>query len=446
MTALSSLDIRDALDRSPMNGARVVIILLTLLLSALDGYDVLSMSLAAPPLSRAWHLDKSTLGWVLSSGLFGMAGGSLGLAPIADALGRRPLILMSVALMGFGSLGSALARSLTELTESRVLTGLGVGAIVALLTSLAAEFANAKHRSFAVATMAIGYPLGGVVGGFGAALLLRREGWHAIFAVGAIAAAVLFVAMVMALPESPFFIVAHPSAKRLARLNAVLPRLGQPRVSALRDEPRTARASYRALFSSGLGAATARLTAVNLLAATAAYYLLSWLPQLVSDAGFRPSTASLVSATASLVGVGAGLMLGRLASKIAPGLLAGFGMIGLGVGISIFGTLPRSLPAIFVTAGACGFCLFGSTAAFYAAMAAAFTPLTRASGTGFVMGVGRFSSAVGPVLAGWLFTVGLNRAAVSVVFAVFAVLAGLILVMPSSSSKAWRPLEAGARQ
>ena len=67
------------------------------------------------------------------------------------------------------------------------------------------------------------------------------------------------------------------------------------------------------LFAPDMAATTMRITLVNLLATMAAYYVLSWLPQMVADAGFPATTASLVSVAASLVGVAAGLSLGALA-------------------------------------------------------------------------------------------------------------------------------------
>lgn len=69
---------------------------------------------------------------------------------------------------------------------------------------------------------------------------------------------------------------------------------------------------------------------------------------------------------------------------------------------------------MIAAAGACGFFLFGCVGVFYATLAASFPPLTRVTGVGFVMGVGRVSSAVGPYLAGRLFDGGLGRDRVSV--------------------------------
>jgi len=128
---------------------QVAAVAVTVIISALDGYDVLAASFAAPAISHAWGVGKAVLGLVLSSGLFGMALGALVLSPLADLVGRRRLVFLSLALMAVGMLLSALAQSLGQLVAWRVLTGVGIGAMVAVITPLAAEFANSRRRPLA---------------------------------------------------------------------------------------------------------------------------------------------------------------------------------------------------------------------------------------------------------------------------------------------------------
>jgi AAHS family 4-hydroxybenzoate transporter-like MFS transporter len=144
MTALATTDdLRRRFDDANMSRTQIGAVALTVILSALDGFDVLSVTFAAPAISRDWGLGKGALGIVLSSGLGGMALGSFLLAPLADMFGRRRLILLSLSLMAIGMALSAMASSLPELAGWRVVTGLGIGACVAVINPIAAEFANA---------------------------------------------------------------------------------------------------------------------------------------------------------------------------------------------------------------------------------------------------------------------------------------------------------------
>ena len=109
------------LGEGPMAPLQIAAVAVTVAISALDGYDVLAASFAAPSISHAWGLGKTGLGLVLSSGLFGMAFGALALAPLADLVGRRVLVFLALALMAGGMALSALAPSPLHLAGWRFL-------------------------------------------------------------------------------------------------------------------------------------------------------------------------------------------------------------------------------------------------------------------------------------------------------------------------------------
>lgn len=416
-------------DDKPMTRGQVLVVALMVLIAALDGYDVQAMSFVAPVVSKAWAIDKATLGILLGASLMGMAGGAIGLSPFADIVGRRPTVLAGLLLMTAGSLMSALADTTGQLAASRVLTGLGIGVMVSLTTSIAAEFSSSRRRGLAVACTSVGFALGGASGGLASAALLKHYDWHAVFIVGMVAGAVLVLAATF-LPESPAFLIERRPANALQRLNRVLRQIGQAPLAELPQQALVQRGSYRALFAGSMAGTTIRLAVVYLLVVTAAYYLLSWLPQLVADAGFPPSTASAVAAASSVAGIFSGLIFGSLAARIKPAKLTGVAIIAFGIALAVLGFVPPALPLLLLSASTCGFFLSAATAVFYASLTESFPPLMRASGIGFVMGFGRLVSGVGPLFAGALFAAGVGRSGVSVVFAALAVLAGLLMLAP----------------
>lgn len=413
-----------------MKTRRVLAIGLVSLIAALDGFDGLAMAFVAPALGAEWSIDRATVGLLLSCGLFGMAGGALGLAPLADIVGRKPGLLGGLALMGLGSWASGIATSVAELVAYRLVTGLGVGLVVALTALVASELASEKSRALAVAATTVGFSLGCVVGGFASAVILAHYHWSLIFQLGGVLTLALFAVTMFCLPETPAFLIASRPAKALARLNRSLVSLGEPAVSALPPAPIATRRSYRMLFSSELVVETIRFAAAYVLVAIAVYYLLSWLPQFVADSGHAPSTGSLLSACTSLAGVIGALSFGAIASRVDPKRLAAITMVGFAVSLAAFGWVPPKLSIMVLAACVCGFFLSASTAVLYAALANAFPPMVRASGLGFVMGVGRTLSGLGPLIAGWLFARGYERGSVTLLFASSAAIAGLLLVIP----------------
>ncbi|MBS4089816.1 MFS transporter [Pseudomonas rustica] len=435
-----------SIDEMTMSRAQILVLCLSVLLAALDGYDVLATALAAPALTAAWGIDKGALGLLLSSGLIGMAIGALGLSPLADKWGRRPLVFGGLTLMVGGSLLSALCDNIQTLAACRVVTGMGIGVMVPLTMSISAEFCNARKRAFAVAITTVGFTCGSVIAGLVAAPLLTHFGWHAVFISGGVAGLVVLPIAFLVLPESPAYLLTRQPELALIKVNKVLAYLKHPLLTELPAKVETARPSYRSLFAPHIIGITVRLTLVFMLASTTTYFLINWLPQFIADAGFDAATASKVSAITHALGMIGAFALGMLATRLGSVRVAAAGLIGFGIFLGVFGMSPPILPLLIFTASAAGFCLSGATGVFYATMASAFPPLTRVTGIGFILGVGRVSSVLGPALAGWMFAAGLSRGQVSLFFAAAPILAGLILLtLPKAENGAAQPAEALSR-
>src|SRR5690606_34842244 len=95
-------DPRDLLANSHMKPLQVMAIVICILLTALDGFDVLAISFASPGIADEWGIDRAALGIVLSMELIGMAVGSVIFGSVADSFGRRPTVLVCLFLMTVG--------------------------------------------------------------------------------------------------------------------------------------------------------------------------------------------------------------------------------------------------------------------------------------------------------------------------------------------------------
>ena len=361
-------ELRRALDAAPMNWTRRLAVGLTVLISALDGYDVLAMTLAAPAIAGEWQVGKTALGAALASGLAGMAAGSLLIAPLADQVGRRAIVLVALSLMLAGTAGSGFSGSLSTLVLCRLVTGLGIGACMAVINTLAAEYANARWRPLAVATMAVGYPVGSMVGGLVAATLIPIFGWRAIFLCGAAAATVMLPLVALWLPESVLSLAASRRTDRVMRLNMLLARFGLPKIVAI-SRP-TAHRGYRHIFAARQRAGTARMAVVSFLIALPIYFGLTWIPQILIESGFSQEMVGLFSILSGACGIAGGLVVGWLASKFRPTRTVSATMVALGVAFALLGIAPARPMAMMAVIPMIGLCLFGSAAGLYAALAA----------------------------------------------------------------------------
>lgn len=422
-------DIIEKLNQSPMSRTQIVGVALTTTISALDGYDVLAISFAAPGLLADWGISKAELGLAMSSGLVGMAAGSFLLAPLGDRFGRRAIALICLALMAVGMFLSAWSGSASELAFWRALTGIGIGAMAATIVPLAAEYANGRSRRSVMALMSVGYPVGGSIGGVGAALLLRQFDWPSVFILGGILTMLMFVPVALWLRDPPQSLIARRPPDALQRLNAYLLRCGQQPVSALPEAPdnRMKRAPYVMIFSVAQRRQTMIITVSNLLFMMSVYYILSWMPQLVADAGHSASFATTVSSASSACGMISCVIAGLIVRKLPLNVLAAILLSGLGVSVMAFGFAGRDPMLLLVLACVLGIFLYSGVWSLYSAIVDSFASDIRTTGVGFVLGVGRASGAIAPALAGVLFTIGAGRETVTGILASCSIVAAALI-------------------
>lgn len=421
-------DPRAVIDREPMSRFQWGIVATMIGLNALDGFDVLSISFASPGIAKEWGIDRAALGLVLSMELIGMAVGSLFLGGIADRIGRRATILSCLVLMTIGMLGAASATGVEILSAWRVLTGLGIGGMLAATNAAVAEAANARQRSLAVVLMAGGYPIGTIIGGSVSALLLTHYDWRAVFVFGAICS-VLFVPLVLwRAPESVAFIMHKRPSDALDRVNTTLARLGHPPVDALPEASGTPRkVPLIDLFSPALLRGTLLLTLAYLLHIMTFYFILKWIPKIVVDMGFAAPQAARVLVWASIGGATGSLILGLLTRRIRVLALTIVAMLLSTALVTVFGREQGDLAALSVVAALAGFATNAGVVGLYALMAQSFPTRARATATGFVIGVGRGGSALAPALAGLLFAAGQGLQTVAILMSLGSVIAAVAL-------------------
>src|SRR5271163_901613 len=248
---------KDIIDLGAMSAGQWLAVLVTVGLNALDGFDVLSISFASPGIAKDWGLNQATLGWVLSMELVGMALGSVLLGGVADKIGRRPTILGCLLAMSVGMFGASHASGVSTLLIWRLLTGFGIGGMLASINAAAAELSSQRWRSLAVSLMVIGYPVGGVIGGMVVQRLLSGGSWHDVFIFGGWVTAAFIPVVWFLLPESVAFLDRRRRPGALEAINRILTRFGHEPMAALTpDTVESARRSVMDIFKPGLILAT----------------------------------------------------------------------------------------------------------------------------------------------------------------------------------------------
>lgn len=214
VTKTPTVEIADWINRQRISTLQIIVICLCAMCALLEGLDAQNIGFVAPAIIHEWRLPVHNFTPVFMSGLFGLLIGCLFIAPLADKVGRKMILLGSVASFALFSLISAGATSLEALSILRFLTGIGIGGGMANAIALTSEYFPEHRRAGMTVIMFVGFSLGASLGGFLSAYLIPHFGWQSVFLAGGILPLALAILLAFALPESIRHLVVHNFSTR----------------------------------------------------------------------------------------------------------------------------------------------------------------------------------------------------------------------------------------
>ena len=420
------------LESSPARGATSWLAVgICVFINMLDGFDILAMSFTAPVIAREWGLAPTDVGILLSAGLAGMVVGSLALSPVADTLGRRAVLLLCLSIITAGMMLSAFADSRGELALYRFFTGLGIGGLLSGINTVAAEYAPPEHRKFAIGLVTSSYPIGATLGGFAAIPLIAEYGWQAVFVFGGLLSLILIPVVWFALPESLAFLLSGKPRNALARANAVLRRFDQPALSALPAQPAgpTRKKTLLDILSPELRAGTALICAAFFMNMLSFYFLMGWIPKLITDSGLANTVGITALSLINLFGVIGGSLAGWWAGRGSMGFVTFTFMLMMYVSMLAFSLMPAEPLPLWIASSVLGFFMIGTMVGLYTIVAHVFPTHVRATGTGAAIGLGRLGAVAGPYLGGVLIAAGWQRPLYFAVLGIPTLIASVLAVL-----------------
>jgi MFS transporter, AAHS family, vanillate permease len=328
-----------------------------------------------------------------------------------------------------GWFGYTLDVRLADLSMWRIVTGLGIGGMLAAINAVVAEFSNTRRRDLNVAIMSIGYPVGAALGGFITSTGLSLAEWRSVFLFGATVTTVMMPIVYFLMPESVHWLARKQPDGALQRINQTLSRLGHQTVTALPAVSAEARKlSTNEIFRPGLLATTVLVTLAYFFHITTFYYIVKWVPKIIVDMGFAPSSAGYVLSWLNVGGATGGTVLGLLSMRFGVKPLTIGVMLLSTIAVTLFGRSPADLTKLTLICMVAGFCTNASITGMYAIFAKAFPTHVRASGTGFAVGVGRGGSVLAPAIAGFLFAANFSLPTVSLLMGLGSLVAAAVLL------------------
>jgi AAHS family 4-hydroxybenzoate transporter-like MFS transporter len=427
-----------------MNGAKIsslqiLTLVLCFLVVAADGFDVAAAGYVAPLLKREWMLTAPQMGPIFGAGLFGLAIGSFIFGPLADRIGRRRVIVVSMLLFAIGSIACGYANSVSSLVTLRFLTGLGLGGAMPAALTLSSEFAPERNRALLVTLMFCGFTLGLAFGGGIAALLIPRFGWQGVFFFGGAVPLVLAPVVWLLLPESLRFMAGKPKYEAEAR--SVLRRLtgrDDVRLEVVVPGEQAAGKGVGAggtvsvaatLFNSHYRAGTLLLWLAFFCTLWVYYQVSSWLPTVITDSGIAVTEAATIGAMMPVGGTIGSLINARLMDRYNPFFVLTCSYVVAALSIVLIGAAIAHPGWLYLAVFCTGLGLSGAQTGANVLVSGFYTTAARATGVSWALAVGRVGSIVGSVTGGLLLAALATKQTAFIVFAIPAVIAGCAMLV-----------------
>lgn len=425
--------VAEVIDNGQVSAQQLLVVGLCMFLNILDGFDITAMAVVAGAVSGELALTPDKLGWVFSFALAGMVIGAMFVAPVADLIGRRALVIISVTLVGVSILLTARAATLPEFIILRFVSGVGAGAMLACQAALAAEYSPEKYRALSVAVVTSGYPTGAMLTSVVAALIMPEYGWRGMFWFGgSLTLGMGFLAWLL-MPESLKYLFERRPQNALVRVNTILRKLkkdelgGMPEVTS---EQSAAKAGFVATMFKLLRAEHRRVTLTLWLAFflcfATLYFLMSWIPKLMEDTGYDQEIAHRAFFLFNFGGVIGIYLLGVLSTRFKLTNLVFLLLFSSAIGMVVFALAPGHLMLLMTIIFLVGILQQGGFTGLYGAAAKAYPTEMRSTGIGWAIGLGRTGAVAGPAIAGYLIAAGLDMSANFFIFAVPMAIGGLV--------------------
>ncbi|NVM99454.1 MFS transporter [Arthrobacter sp. SDTb3-6] len=353
--------------------------------------------------------------------LAGYVVGTLVLSPYADKVGRRNMLLITMLITGLGSLYNALAPGYVNFNIARIITGIGIGADLAIVNTYINEVAPRRARAKFTTIIFIMSALGAFVGIWLGLILTTpatpwpqglpfavagpgfANGWRWMYGVGAILALVAILLRVQ-LPESPRWLIGQGRVEEadevVSGMESRAIRHGALREPVPADAaavpPPPSKVPYRDLFTSPLYLRRILLLfAIWFIGYITVYSYASGFTSILVALHFSPPAAGVIAAVGTIGFVGEAVVMSFLVEKLERRYWLPIGAAVTIIGALLIATAGTTITISFIGAILifAGFNMWVSPT--YALSAESFPTRARTTGFALVDGVGHIGGGIG---------------------------------------------------
>jgi AAHS family 4-hydroxybenzoate transporter-like MFS transporter len=396
-------DVAAFIDERPIGRREIMALIVVSTVLFIDGFDMYFLGKILPAIAEGLGGTPVDMGPVVTFQQVGMAIGAFLMPPLADRIGRRPVLALCLIVFGVLSLWAVFSTGFTMLAWLRGISGVFFSAMLPIGLALLSETTPKRRRALFMSIALVCFSGGNLASGAMTAWLLEIHGWQIGFILGGILP-LAALPLLLLIPESlAFRVTRNPADPRIApailKLDSGAPiQGGEAFHMGNRDQPE--QLGPLAMFGSKYRTQTILLFCVCFFSLGNIALLANWLPTYMQEMGGVPIETFAVYMMIGYFGGAAGtLTMGWLMDRVNPyWLITGYFLIDA-IAIASLGFLPAGPVIAFVTALIVwNFCQVGGQTGINNLATLGYPPEMRSTGVGWAGGIGRIGGIIFPAL------------------------------------------------
>ncbi len=423
-------DILNHFDNAKLGRFHLALILLTGACWALVAYGVTIIGFLLPSLRTEWQVSSSLLGVMAGSGLLGMFIGSIIGGTMADRMGRRRILVWALFFSGIFFLISSAAWDYSSLLILRLLTGMGLGAVIPIVSTLITEFSPAKVRGTLSVLINGCWGLGGSIAALVGYKVVLVYGWRLAMLFGCVAF-ILSVLVRISLPESMRYLILkgrlEEAQKQFAKIKLDIvtspSNVNKPQVDVVGQKN-----NEGGIWSASFARITASIWFMWIALNFLYQGVLVWMPTLLASTHISEGRSFLLTLLISLGQIPGTLIVAFWVDRMKRGILLIVSLALLSMATLFLGFSQNDTWILVV-----GFLLMifnGMTWGMaYSVSSELYPTRMRGAATGWAAGVGRLGGVPAPIVVGLIMQQG---GSLSLVFSLLAISPFLAMIVMST--------------
>ncbi|MBP2637909.1 MAG: hypothetical protein H6Q72_3816 [Firmicutes bacterium] len=377
-----------------------------------DGYDYMVVSYTMPQISAEWALNKVQTGSLSSWSIFGLILGGAMAGIISDKIGRKKTLVYSIATYSLLTIPIYFVQSFEWYAFFRVLTGMGLGACIPVVTTMFSETAPTNRRAlfitFGMAWMIVGWVLGGLI----PTIVVPLYGWRLCYLIGGIPF-LYAIFLHFQMRESAHWLANNGRKEEAVKVLQDIERIATGKttewdINDLIVPQKSKVVGPKAIFSKDYRLATAGIWLTYFCGCFIVYGINAWLPSLMLEKGLKLSSAYGLAIANNAAAVLANCSTGFVAEIIGrrKNLICSYFIAG--TSILIMAYVPSNFAAILAANIFMGFAINYAITAVQPLMAESYPTEFRNTGVAWCQAFGRLGGALAPIVAGLIMAMNLG--------------------------------------